>query len=304
MQVSDISQLNQRFGIPGQAAFREGPGGLPVLTVTQSHGTLELTPYGGHVLSYQPAGHAQVLFVSRDSSSLPGKPIRGGIPVCWPWFGPNANDPSQPMHGFARLMFWDVEAVDIGPEETEVRLGLRDDARTREYWPHAFELTLRIVLGRRLQIELTTRNTGSQPFVLTQALHTYFAVGDIGRVSIEGLEQASYFDSLTRLTMAPEGAPIASRSEVDRIYADTAADCRIRDAALGRRICVAKRGSQATVVWNPWVEKARRMPDFGDDEFPAMVCIEAANARDDAITLPPGHSHTLTQILSVCALSE
>lgn len=294
----DIVQLNQRFGIPGQAVFREGPGGLPVLSVTHVRGKLELTPYGGHVLSYQPSGQAPVLFLSRASSYVPGKPIRGGIPVCWPWFGPNTDDPALPAHGFARLMFWNVEAVDVNANAAEIRLVLRDDARTRKYWPHAFELKLRVVLGTHLQIELTTRNTGSQPFVLTQALHTYFSVGDVRRIAIEGLEQTSYFDSLTRLGVAPAGAAISFSAETDRVYTDTTADCLIRDAVLNRQIRVAKRGSRSTVVWNPWIEKAKRMPDFGDDEYPSMVCIEATNARDDAITLPPGHTHTLAQILS------
>jgi D-hexose-6-phosphate mutarotase len=299
MPSPDIAQLNQRFAYPDHADFRTGPGGLPVLTLANANGTLEITPYGGHVLSYQPAGHEPALFLSRESTHLPGKPIRGGIPVCWPWFGPHADDPALPMHGFARLLFWDVEAVDTGDEQTEVRLGLRDDERTRKFWPHAFELALRVVLGKRLEVELTTRNTGSDPFVLTQALHTYFAVGAIGRVVIEGLESASYFDSLTRLPMAPEAEPIAIRAEIDRVYVDTADGCLIRDASLDRQIRVAKRGSRATVVWNPWIEKSKRMPDFGDDEFSGMVCIEAANARDDAIALAPGQSHTLAQILSV-----
>ena len=301
METMDIDSLNQRFGIPRQATFREGAGGLPILAITNTHGTVELTPYGGHILSYQPTGQAPVLFVSQASAYVPGKPIRGGIPVCWPWFGPRVDDPAMPLHGFARLLFWKVEAVNVDVEGTEVRLSLRDDARTRQYWPHDFELTLRVVLGKRLHVELTTRNTGSQPFVLTQALHTYFTVGDIGRVAITGLEPTTYFDSLTRLLVAPEGVPIAFHGEVDRVYADTTADCRIRDAALKREIGVAKRGSRSTVVWNPWIEKSKRMPDFGDDEFLGMLCIEAANARDDAVTLSPGQTHTLAQILSVCA---
>lgn len=299
MDASDVSRLNRRFGIPGHAAFREGPGGFPVLTLTHSHGTLELTPYGGHVLSYQPASHAPALFLSQASSFVSGKPIRGGIPVCWPWFGPHPADPAQPMHGFARLLSWDVEAVEAGTEGMEVRLVLRDDARTRAYWPHAFELVLRVVLGPVLRVELTTRNTGTQPFVLTQALHTYFTVGDIERVAIEGLESACYFDSLTRQGVAPEGKPVVIRAEVDRVYTDTTADCLIRDAALGRQIRVAKHGSRSTVVWNPWVDKSKRMPDFGDDEYPGMLCIEATNARDDAVTVPPGLTHALAQILSV-----
>jgi len=300
LETLDIANLNQRFGIPEQVTFREGPGGFPILSVTNAHGTLELTPYGGHILSYQPAGQAPVLFVSRASTYIPGKPIRGGIPICWPWFGPRLDDPAMPMHGFARLLFWNVEAVSPSANGTEVRFSLHNDERTQPYWPHAFELTLRVVLGTQLQVELTTRNTGSEPFALTQALHTYFSVGDIDRVTIAGLEPASYFDSLTRTAVAPEGKSIAIQSEVDRVYGNTSADCRICDAALKREIRVAKSGSHSTVVWNPWVEKSKRMADFGDDEFSGMLCIESTNARDDVVTLPPGSSHTLSQILSVC----
>ncbi len=299
LETFDSTHLNQRFGIPGQATFREGLGGLPILTVTNSHGTLELTPYGGHILSYQPAGQAPVLFLSRASAYSAGKPIRGGIPVCWPWFGPHADDPAMSAHGFARLLFWNVESVNSRADETEVLLSLRDEVRTRQYWPHAFELTLRVVLGVHLQIELTTHNTGSEPFALSQALHTYFAVADIGRVTIAGLEPTPYVDTLTHSTEAPEGKSISIHAEVDRVYEDTTADCLIRDAGLKREIRVAKRGSRSTVVWNPWIDKSKRMPDFGDDEFHEMLCIEATNIRGDVVTLPPGHSHTLSQILSV-----
>lgn len=299
LESSDIALLNQRFGVPNHVTFREGPGRLPMADIATPHGSMELSLYGGHVLSYRPAGQSPVLFVSRASAYAPGKPIRGGIPVCWPWFGPRVDDAALPMHGFARLLCWNLEAVEHNAKETEVRLGLRDDASTREFWPHAFELSLRVTLGTGLRIELTTRNTGSRPFVLTQALHTYFSVGNIGNVSIEGLEDASFFDSLTRATHEPEGAPITIGAEVDRVYTDTTSDCLIRDAALGREIRVAKQGSRSTVVWNPWIDKSKRMPDFGDDEYTGMLCIEAANAKDDAVTVPPRCTHTLSQSLSV-----
>lgn len=300
MESFDSTHLNQRFGIPGQAVFREGLGGFPVLTVTNSHGTLELTPYGGHVLSYIPVGQAPVLFVSRNATYAAGKPIRGGIPVCWPWFGSHADDPAMPAHGFARLLFWNVDAVNPSADGTEVRLSLRDDERTRKYWPHAFDLTLRVALGSQLVVELTTRNVGAEPYVLTQALHTYFAVEDIGRVAVAGLESVPYLDSLTESNVAPEGEPIVVRAEVDRVYGDTTADCLIRDAGLKREIRVEKRGSHSTVVWNPWIEKSQRMLDFGDDEFHEMLCIEATNIEDDSVTLQPGSAHTLSQIVSVC----
>lgn len=304
MKTSDIAHLNQRFGISGQATILEGAGGLPILTITNSHGTVELTPYGGHILSYQPAGQAPVLFLSQASNYTAGKAIRGGIPVCWPWFGSHPNDSAMPGHGFARLLFWNVEAVSPSANETEVLLSLRDDERTRQYWPHAFELTLRIVLGAQLRVELTSRNTGTEAFVLSQALHTYFSVADIEHVTITGLESTPFIDTLTHLTEAPEGKPIAIRSEVDRVYDNTSADCLIRDAELQREIRVAKEGSRSTVIWNPWIDKSKRMPDFGDKEFHEMLCIEATNIGGDVITLPLGSTHTLAQILSVRQLAE
>lgn len=210
----------------------------------------------------------------------------------------------MPAHGFARLLFWNVDAVNPSSNETEVLLSLRDDERTRHYWPHAFELTLRVVLGAQLQIALTSRNTGTEAFVLAQALHTYFSVADIGQVTVAGLESTPFLDTLTHVTEAPEGKPIAIHAEVDRVYENTTADCLIHDADLAREIRVAKRGSRSTVIWNPWIDKSKRMPDFGDDEFPQMLCIEATNIGGDVVTLPPGGTHTLSQILSVRKLSE
>lgn len=299
MDSIHIAQLNQRFGVPGQVAVREGPGGLPVVDVSNRHGTLAVSLYGGHVLSYRPAGHEPVLFVSESSAYTPGKPIRGGIPLCWPWFGAHPGDATMPMHGFARLLHWTLDGVDLAEDGTDVRLSLRDGEQTRTFWPHDFELALRVGLRDELRVDLTTRNTDQRPFVLTQALHTYFGVGDIGGVAIEGLENASFFDSLTRSPMPAEGAPIRIRSEVDRVYGGTTSDCLIRDAALGRQIRVAKQGSRSTVVWNPWIEKSKRMPDFGDNEYTRMLCIESTNARDDSVVLAPNETHTLTQRIRV-----
>ncbi len=297
MDFPDVPLLNKRFGTAGRVAFREGPGGLPLAAIANKHGSAEISLYGGQVLSYRPAGHLPVLFVSRESAYTPGKPIRGGIPVCWPWFGPHPEDAALPLHGFARLLRWHLTAVEYGAENTEIRLCLLDDDRTRAFWPHAFELTLRVVLDASLRIELTTHNTDTRPFVLTQALHTYFSVRQIMDIAIRGLEGAAYYDCLTRADGIPQDGPIIIRGEVDRVYGGTASDCVISDPGLGRQILIGKRGSRSTVVWNPWIDKSKRMPDFGDDEYTRMVCIETANARDDAVTVEPGQKHTLMQTL-------
>jgi glucose-6-phosphate 1-epimerase len=156
-----------------------------------------------------------------------------------------------------------------------------------------------VVLDAALRVELTTLNTDASPIHLTQALHTYFHVRQIMDIAIRGLEGAPHYDSLTHTTSLPQNVPIVIRSEVDRVYTDTTSDCVINDPGLGRQIVIGKRGSRSTVVWNPWIDKSKRMPDFGDDEYTRMVCVETTNARDDAITVAPGQKHTLMQTLRV-----
>lgn len=296
MNFPDVAQLNKNFGAVGRIAFRAGPGGFPLAVMANKHGATEISLYGGQVLSYRPTGHLPVLFVSRNAIYAHGKPIRGGIPICWPWFGPHPDDSSRPMHGFARLLQWHLTTVEYGAENSEIRLCLLDDERTRAFWPHQFELTLRVVLDASLRIELTTLNTGNKPFVLTQALHSYFSVRQIMDISIRGLEGA-YYDNVTNENVRQQNGTILIRNEVDRVYVNTTSDCVINDPGLGRQILIGKRGSHATVIWNPWIDKSKRMTDFGDDEYTRMVCVETANARDDAVSIAPGQKHTLIQTL-------
>lgn len=300
MSEAEVHLLNERFGAPGRLVFTAGPGGFPVAEISNDHATATVALHGAQPLAFQPRGQAPVLWVSRQAAFAPGKAIRGGIPICWPWFGPHPSDPAKPSHGFARTRPWRVLQADAASgSETTLRLGLSDDEATRALWPHRFELELLVSVGRELQVTLVARNPGPEPFTCTGALHSYFAVGDVPAVAIHGLDGCDYLDQIDGHRRKTQAGAVTFAGEVDRIYLDTDATCTIEDGALGRRIEVAKRGSRATIVWNPWVEKARRLSDFGDDEYRGMVCVETANAGEDVVTVPPGGEHQLAAMIGV-----
>lgn len=291
MNYPDIPLLNQRFGAPGRIAFRTGTAGLPIVALVNAYGTCELSLYGGQVLSYRPTGHVPVLFTSKAAVYEPGRPIRGGIPVCWPWFGPSA-DTAHPPHGFARLMQWGLQTTEYSSDVTEVRLTLSDSEFTRRIWPYAFEVELRVWLDQRLNVALTTVNRDTRPFSFSQAFHPYFLVRQITETTVRGLDKAPYTDLLTGQAGVQEGL-LDIRSETDRVFMPAAPECVLHDAGLSRAIAVAFTGARRIVVWNPWIDKGRAMPDFGDDEYLRMLCLEPANTADDAVTLAPGARHTL-----------
>jgi len=288
--MASISDLQSRFGIPGVVQVDAGSGSLPRVVVTGDHASAEMYLHGAHLTAFQPRGAMPVLFMSRKSWFEPNKPIRGGVPVCFPWFGPKVGSPESPAHGYARIRDWDLESCARQPDGT-VRVGFALDAD---------ECALRLAfgVGRSLEMDLEVR--AKTAFSFEEALHTYFLVGDVRKVGVEGLDNVDYLDktdSFRRKTQAPE--PIRITGETDRIYLNTRGACVIRDPLLERTIRVEKEGSDTTVVWNPWVAKAKAMPDFGDDEWPRMVCVETANVKADAVTLEPGADHTMTAHVSV-----
>ncbi|MFT4691163.1 MAG: glucose-6-phosphate 1-epimerase [Limisphaerales bacterium] len=292
--------LNQRFGQGNTIKFAKGRGGLMIARIRNEHAEAEVYLHGGHVTSFKPHGQKEILWLSDEAVFEAPKAIRGGVPVCWPWFSAHPENKELPAHGFARNRRWSVHSSQSRADgRTRLTLILRDDAASREIWPHSFELELRILVGTELRLELITRNTGAEPFVVGGALHTYFGIGDISKASIEGLEGHTYLDQLDSLKRVEQDGPIRFAEEVDRIYVDTDDTCTIIDEVQSRRIRVAKEGSQSTVVWNPWIAKAKRMADFNNDGYRTMLCIEATNAGEDLHTVPPGGEHRLMQILSV-----
>lgn len=299
--MSDAPTLQEQFGIEGRVRFAERSPGMTVLEATADAGEARIYLNGGHVAHWRPAGGEPVLFLSESSHFEPGQPIRGGIPLCWPWFGPSDHDPDAPAHGLARLSQWTVEAVrPDGDGGLSVALSLEPNELARTHWPEAFRLELAITVGQVLTVELTTHNTGQTPFTVSEALHTYLSVADARQATVTGLEDVEYLDKVdggTRKHQSDE--PIEFIGETDRVYLDTTGPCVLHDPAGGRRIRVDKAGSRSTVVWNPWIGKAGRMPDFGNDEWLRMVCIETANAHDNAVTVEPGASHAIATALSV-----
>jgi glucose-6-phosphate 1-epimerase len=281
-----------RTALPPTVSLEPGEGGLPRVTVANRQARAQIYLHGAHVTSWQPAGHAPVLWLSGESQWAVAKPIRGGVPICFPWFGAHPSDTSAPSHGFARLRDWTlVEARDDDQGTTHLAFELAQAP---------FEASYRVAVGSSLVLVLEVRNPGTAAYSFEEALHTYFAVQDVRAIEIHGLEGTAYLDKVggtTKRTQGPE--PIRFTAETDRIYLDTQGACTIHDPGLRRRVVVRKSGSDATVVWNPWVAKSKAMPDFGDDEWPGMVCIETANVNVHAVTLAPGGRHTMTAAIDV-----
>jgi len=299
--MTNIDALNDEFAIDGHVSFAEGPGGLPVAEINNRMGSATVCLLGAHVMSFQPNGAEPVLFLSKHARFEVGQPIRGGVPVCWPWFARRPDAPDKPLHGLVRTRLWEVVDVFEGPQgSTELSFAIRDDEETRAEWPHAFELEMTVHVGKRLRVELVTYSNSDEPFTITEALHHYFYVSNTADISIMGLSGAAYLDTTNDPpTRETQSGHVKIAGEVDNVYSDTESDLVINDPGLGRRIRIHKEGSRSTVVWNPWIEKSKNMADFGDDEYTHMVCVETANAYETPVTIEPGGDHLMAATVSV-----
>ena len=287
---------------------RAGPGGLEFIDVENAQASATVCTQGAQLTHWQPrSSQHPVTFLSAAAQYKPGKPIRGGTPICWPWFGPHATDRTQANHGFARNLVWSAAAPVQSGDATRLSFELTDGERSRAIWPYPFHLECRLLVGDALEIELVTTNTGSDPFLITEALHTYFLIGDIGAIEVQGLDGTAYVDSANGGQRRQQAGAVTFAGEVDRVFLNTAASCSIIDPLLKRRIEITKSGSRSTVVWNPWSQKAGGFADLGSAEsalgsWRQMVCIESANALDNALTLAPGQSHALAVKYRVLSL--
>jgi D-hexose-6-phosphate mutarotase len=290
-----LEQL-QRHAIPNRISIERGHGGLDKIIVRTDQSTAEVYPHGAHVTGFQKHDEPALLFMSRSSWFEPGRPIRGGVPIVFPWFGPREG---APAHGYARLMRWDLCETTATPEG-HVRLRFKLPPSTAKNEGPEAQVHYEVTVGNTLTMELGVANTdASAPLTFESCLHTYFAVGDINTVSIRGLKGVSYLDRLDGSARKVEVSDsIRFNSEVDRTYQDTTGPVEIRDPSLQRIVRVEKSGSHSTVVWNPWVAKSRAMPDFGDEEYQRMVCVESGNVADHHLTLKPGQSTSMKVVLS------
>jgi glucose-6-phosphate 1-epimerase len=280
----DLGSLRSRFNSPG-VNFGQDASGLIHLTVSTRAATAKLYLQGAHLTHYQPVGSAPVLFTSAHSLYQFGKAIRGGVPIVFPWFGPHPTDPKQAAHGWARTSVWTVEEVGVEVSDTAtVSLSLAVD-------PFSLRFTIRA--GASLEMALEVHNTGGAAVRFEEALHTYLSVADVRQVRVEGLDGREYLDKVDGGLRKTQSGPITVTGETDRVYLDTPDTVTVYDPAGGRRIVVSKENSATTVVWNPWVDRAKRLADFGDDEWPSMICIETANAAENAVIVPPAGRHTM-----------
>jgi len=298
--MPDLFGLNARFGIPGQIIFKKGAGGFAVAEIHNRRAIATIALQGAHLIAWQPHGERPVIWLSAATKFTQGKAIRGGIPVCWPWFGPHVCEPSFPAHGFARTGPWEVVSVESEADDaTQLLFRLIPSETTHSQWPHATPLEIRIVVGNGLAIDLITKNIGASPVTIGEALHTYFAVSDVQKIKVLGLDGCAYIDKIDSGQQKRQSGPVTFASEVDRVYLDSTSDCLIEDPGFARRIRVAKQGSRSTVVWNPWVEQAKKLGDLGEKGYLGMVCVESANAADDMVTIAPGNEHRLAVRYSV-----
>jgi glucose-6-phosphate 1-epimerase len=278
------------------AQHSTSPDGLALFTISGAFGTARFSPQGAHLLEFNPKDGEPLLFLSARTHLTPGKAIRGGVPVIFPWFGARAGHSTSPMHGLVRTRVWNVEAISV-PENgpASVRFTLHSNAETENLWPHAFSLSLEFVLGTALEIRWEVRNTGASSFTFEQALHPYFPVKDVHSASVTGLQGAEYIDKTDAFRRKVDASDsVTFNGEVDRLYLHTHGECVLHDPAAGRKLTVSKTGSAASVTWNPWITKAAALEDLGDDEWEHFVCVEQVNAADNAVTLPAGASHFLT----------
>jgi len=293
--MQSVDELSKAFAVSGRVSFEKGEGGLTRVALKSPGGEAEVYLHGGHVTRFTSAGGKPLLFMSGKSLFQNDKPIRGGVPLIFPWFGPRQNDPigNSPMHGFARLSEWTVESASADAASTTLILRLEANLATRAVWAGEFVLRYTVTVSERLTLELSVENTGSAAFTFEEALHTYLAVADVRQSSIQGLEGVTYIDKVDQAARKMQQGAISITGETDRIYLETNSACTVSDPGNGRRIIVSKENSDATVVWNPWVAKAKAMADFGDDEWVGMLCIETCNVNVHAIKLEAGGRHVM-----------
>lgn len=276
-------------------------GQLPVWRIRVGQAEALVACQGAHVLRYGFDGEPDIVWGNPEAVFEPGTPIRGGIPVCWPWFGDLLKNPAAvqamctttadaPAHGLARQVAWQAGGVEVDTDRVRLDFHHRTSAETTPGWPHATELTLSLSVGERLELTLSVRNLEDHPLVLSQALHTYFAVSDVREVGIEGLANADYYDCLDGWTRKRQNGEPTITAETDRVYVGLPARLAIRDPQWQRRLFVETRNSHSAVLWNPWIDKAARLSQFADDAWTGMLCIETARVMDDVLTVAPGAS--------------
>jgi D-hexose-6-phosphate mutarotase len=299
--MKTIDQLNRDFGTNSEISFRQLSDNIVIAEISNSLATASISLYGGHVLSWQPKTQTKpVLWLSDLVKFQQAKAIRGGVPICWPWFGAHPTQASLPGHGYARITPWEVKSVEtLANGTTELNLSLGKSDLSQLHWQAEVHLELKITLGDTLEISLTTVNKSDHEVTITEGLHTYFQISDIANIRVLGLEGSDYIDLVNQNERRTQQDPITFDGELGRIFLDNQSTCVIEDPAFNRRIRIEKTGSNSTAVWNPALTVASKMDDLGAAGWRDMVCVESANALSNRITLAPLKAHTHVALYAV-----
>jgi glucose-6-phosphate 1-epimerase len=297
----NVAELNAHFGLPGVLVFRQTPSGLVYADITAPAGSATVYLQGAHLAAWQPKGEKPVIFMSRKSDIEPGKPIRGGVPLAFPWFAIDSKQDRVegkpgPSHGFARIQDWNVAFAAMAGDDLHLTFTLGPTAMSRSMGFDKFKLVFELAIGRSLTMKMTVANEDDKPLLFEEAFHTYFHVIDVHEVSVTGLEPTSFIDKTDDFKVKPPlGAPLRFTGFTDRIYGNTTATCVIHDELAKRSIKIEKTNSNTTVVFNPWKE----LPDMGPDEWHEMLCVETVNAGANTVTLAPAKTHTMTAHITI-----
>ena len=300
--MSTVEELNRRFGIRGVARICEGNGGLPCVQITGSRSEGEMYLHGAQVTSWKPAGNGEVLFLSTKARWQDGQAIRGGIPICFPWFRGKADDPKAPAHGFVRTKRWQIESIVEDKSRVCVSMATESDDQTRRWWPAEFCLVHRVLFGSELTLELVCTNTGKADLRFEEALHTYNRVSDVANVLLKGLDTEHFLDNTDSNAEKVQRGDLKMATTTDKAFLGSANDVDLVDPALRRHIRLQKTNSLTTVVWSPWREGAARLSDLGDGEWTQFLCVEASNILTASVSLAPGEEHKMTAVLSAAKL--
>jgi len=300
--MSAVEELDRRFGISGVVRICKGNGGLPRIQISGSRADGEMYLHGAQVTSWKPAGNDEVLFLSTTSRWQEGQAIRGGIPICFPWFRAKADDPKAPAHGFVRTKNWRLDSIVEDEAGVLVSMSTESDEQTRRWWPADFRLVHRVVFGPQLALELVCTNTGNTNLRFEEALHTYNRVANVGNVRLQGLDAVHFLDNTDLNAAKVQRGDVKIASATDNAFIDTQHDVDLIDPELHRHIRLEKANSTTTVVWNPWREAAARLTDLGNGEWTQFLCIEASNILAASVSLAPGEEHKMTAVLGVAKL--
>jgi glucose-6-phosphate 1-epimerase len=294
-------ELATEFGIAGVLDFVGTQHGLVKAAISLDGVAGGLYLQGAQVTAWRLRDERPVLFTSPKSAFAPGRAIRGGIPIIFPWFGPSRHAPAAPQHGFVRTATWHLDGVETaGSKSLTMTLSLADGDVGSTIWPEPFRAIYTVTFSQTLSLRLAVQNRAKHRIVFEEALHTYFAISDIGDIAISGLAGTTYIDKTDAARRKPQTTDLVTiTAETDRVYLDTPAQCVIEDRGWRRRVVIEKDGAASTVVWNPWAEKATAMADLGDPAWRGMVCVEAGNIAENEVLLAQDGEHQMSTAISV-----